>query len=221
MRADIKVHVVNYGRKHLYMRYRDPVTGKAVTRTTGKSRRRDAERVAAKWDADLQEGRYKSPLKVSWIEFRHRYEDEVLSGLASKTVSKVDVVFGMMERFLNPQKLSSLTAGVISRLQNELRKEGLAETTIKGHMAHLKAALNWGKSVGLLHEVPKITMPKRAKNSKMMKGRPNTGEEFERLLAAVTRVVNGEVAESWKHFLRGLWWSGLRLEESLHLYWID
>ena len=25
------------------------------------------------------------------------------------------------------------------------------------------------------------------------------------------------VAESWRHYLRGLWWSGLRLEESLEL----
>lgn len=28
-----------------------------------------------------------------------------------------------------------------------------------------------------------------------------------------------EAAESWKHYLKGLWWSGLRLSESLDVYW--
>ena len=27
------------------------------------------------------------------------------------------------------------------------------------------------------------------------------------------------VVESWRHLLRGLWWSGLRLGEALNLYW--
>jgi len=53
----------------------------------------------------------------------------------------------------------------------------------------------------------------------MMKGRPITGEEFDRLLKKVAKVVGQAAAESWLHYLRGLWWSGLRLEESLELYW--
>ena len=31
--------------------------------------------------------------------------------------------------------------------------------------------------------------------------------------------VNPAVVASWRHYLRGLWLSGLRLEESLDLYW--
>ncbi len=34
----IKVYVVDYGRKSLYMRYRDPVTGKQIARSTGTDR---------------------------------------------------------------------------------------------------------------------------------------------------------------------------------------
>ena len=42
----IKVHVVDYGRKHLVMRYVCPQTGKQVAKSTGvpKTRRREAER---------------------------------------------------------------------------------------------------------------------------------------------------------------------------------
>lgn len=60
-----------------------------------------------------------------------------------------------------------------------------------------------------------------------MKGRPITGEEFDRMLDAVPKVVKmkgstkedkARVVESWKFYLRGLWYSGLRLSESLELY---
>ena len=73
--------------------------------------------------------------------------------------------------------------------------------------------------MGLLTEAPKIDMPKRAKGSRKMKGRPITGEEFDRMLAKVPDVVGEAAAESWRHYLCGLWWSGLRLGESLELYW--
>ena len=52
-----------------------------------------------------------------------------------------------------------------------------------------------------------------------MKGRPIAGEEFDRMLARVESVVGKDAADSWKHFLRGLWLSGLRLGESLNLWW--
>jgi integrase len=236
MNDEIKVHVVNYGRKNFYMRYLDPVTGKQVPRSTGKSIRREADRVAAKWEAELQEGRYKSPSKVGWAEFRIRYEDEVLPRLADKTAEKVWAIFNAVERHLKPEKLASLTAERISYLMSKMREAGRAETTIKSNMAHLKSSLNWGKRIGLLFEVPNIDMPRRAKGGKIMKGRPITGEAFERLLSKVSSVLFPEkrkkhtpkepspaerksIVRSWKDLMVGLWWSGLRLEESLELYW--
>ena len=86
-------------------------------------------------------------------------------------------------------------------------------------LAHLKAALRWAADVNLLVKAPKIKMPKRAKGGKLMKGRAIAGEEFDRMIAKVVDVVGVPAAESWTHFLRGLWWSGLRLAESLDLWW--
>lgn len=79
--------------------------------------------------------------------------------------------------------------------------------------------LNWAKRVGMLHDVPSIEIPKRANGSKMMKGRPITGEEFERLIAKVPDAVGEPAVDAWRYFLRGLWWSGLRLDEALNLWW--
>jgi len=132
---------------------------------------------------------------------------------------KSSVVFNLVEKIVNPLRLADLTESHISHWQATLRKEGLSETTIKSYSAHLKAALRWAERMGMLVKVPKIDMPKRVKGAKVMKGRPITGEEFERMLAKVPAVVGKAAVQSWVHYLKGLWWSGLRLGESLELWW--
>jgi integrase len=106
--------------------------------------------------------------------------------------------------------------------------------------------------VGLPVALPKFPKLSRAESAGLMKGRPITTEEFERMLekveagllkvpkpmkpAGTKRRRNDEVvskhreqrlasvaaaSESWRHYLRGLWLSGLRLRESLELTWCD
>lgn len=222
--SEINVRVVDRGRRYFYLRYRDPVTGRNVEKsseveTGGKAQRRKAEKEAAVWEADLKAGRYKSPSRVTWAEFLDRYDREHLSSLADGTHSKAWAVFNSVTEILRPARLASLTAEAISRYATELRKKGRAESTIQSNLQHLKAALNWAVEMEILPEAPKIRMPKRAKNSKVMRGRAVTSEEFERMLGKVSAVVGEEVSESWRHFLTGLWWSSLRLTEALTLTW--
>ena len=166
-------------------------------------------------------GRVDRTSNISWSEFRRRYEDEVLSGLAHTTGQKNATVFNSVEEILRPSRLRDLTAARLSYFQAELRKGGRAETTISGYRAHLRSALNWAVEIELLPRLPKIPKLKRAKSSKIMKGRPITDEEFEQIVAAVESIVGEKAAGSWRHYLEGLWWSGLRLAESLELYWDD
>ncbi len=216
---EIRVSVVDYGRKYLMMRYVDPITGKQKARSTKTTGRRDAERVAAKWEAELREGRYKPPARMTWADFRERYEDEKLPSLAERTAEPVRAVFNHVEAILNPARLGDLTAETLSYFQAQLRKLGLKESTVGAHLAHLRSALGWAKSVGLLAEVPKIQQPHRAKGKQRhMRGRPITEEEFDRMLAATPKVCPRD-AGSWQRYMHGLWLSGLRLEESLKLSW--
>jgi hypothetical protein len=84
----IKVSVVSYpDRKYLMMRYIDPMTRRHIARSTGTVNRRAAEKAAAKWEAELQEGRYQPDANVSWSAFRERYETDVLPSLAKSTGS--------------------------------------------------------------------------------------------------------------------------------------
>lgn len=243
---EIKVHVVDRGRKYLYLRYVDPVTGKAIEKSSKSTTQKDAAKAAGKWEDELREGRYKAPSKVTWADFRTQYGDEVLPGLADNTDGKVAAVFEAVERIINPEKLAALTAGKISQFvkvfrceemtvqRNELvadekgRKRRVkksktitvkrSESSVQSYLATLKSALNWAQRVGLLHVVPNIDMPKRAKGSKLMKGRPVTGEEFDRMVSAAEKV-RPEDSADWQRFMRGLWLSGLRLEEAINLWW--
>ncbi len=149
--------------------------------------------------------------------------------MAPRTGEKITSVFDRLEREINPRRLWDLDEKRLSAFVSKLRagegEEGkgkLAESTIAGHLAHLKAALNWAKLQKLIAHLPAFPRLKRAKMSKgakVMRGRPITTEEFERMLGKVEEVVGQVATDRWTFFLRGLWASGLRLTESLELYW--
>ncbi len=115
---------------------------------------------------------------------------------------------------MNPDRLVKLTAAALSRFQAKLREEGMGEVTIGTTLRHLRAALSWGVDVGLLPAVPKMAIP-RAGGAR---SRAVSGEEFDRMLAAVPKVRPND-APAWEFYLRGLYLGGLRLEESLALSW--
>lgn len=75
------------------------------------------------------------------------------------------------------------------------------------------------KLVGAGTPFPKVHRKKKSTGTTPMKGRPVTGEEFERMLAVVPAVVGDVSAAAWRFYLHGLWTSGLRLKESLDLWW--
>ena len=225
----IRVYVVEFGdRPNYQLHWRDPITQRLRTKTTAIARtglsreRKAAERLAGELQLQLEQGAASLPSRVTWEEFRRRYEAEVLPGLAKETGSKVRVVFGLVEEVLSPQRLRDLKEARISHLAATIRKRGRAETTIQSYMAHLKAMLRWAVAQKLLTTCPtfpKVHRKKKSTGMTPMKGRPVTGEEFERMLAVVPAVVGDVSAAAWRFYLHGLWTSGLRLKESLDLWW--
>jgi integrase len=240
------VKVASHGSKrtsgNLMMYYIDPVTEKRVARSTGTTDRDNANRKAAVWEDELNSGRYFSPNKITWEEFRTRYEEEKLASLAEGTQEAAATALNHFERLIDPAKLSAVTSAVMSRFQSKLREEKREketirrqETTIDGILGHLRAAFNWSVSVGMMHRLPDMHRPKRAKGRKLMRGRPITTEEFERMLGKTAEAMtpkpnkrrpnpkspSPKTIAAWKHYLTGLWLSGLRLAESLILSWND
>jgi hypothetical protein len=88
MNATIKVGVVKYDdRPNLVLLWTDPETGRLRTKSAGTPRRRDAERAAAKLEAEISDGKHSAMASVTWQEFRTCYEEDSLSGLADRTFS--------------------------------------------------------------------------------------------------------------------------------------
>jgi integrase len=177
-----------------------------------------AKDAAKRWQIELEEkGGLVTSINLSWPKFAEKYERQYLSGLAKGSLQKWRTARKHFERVIGPRYLRDVCKPIVSRFVAELRAERMKETTIYSHLRQLKAALNWAENEGHLKAAPNIKMPTKSKGKKM-RGRPITGEEFDRLLSAVDYVHPHE-ADKWRLLLRGLWLSGLRLSEALELSW--
>ena len=228
MADGIRVYVVEFGDRQTYqLQWRDPITQRLRTKSTNVPRtglardRKTAERLAGEMEAQLLAGSGGIPSRYGWAEFRERYEKEVVPGLSGKTAAKIRSVLDRLETEISPRRLWDLTEARISYFASQLRAGGLKESSIVSYLGHLKAALGWAHRQKLLPVRPAFPQIQRGRksNGRPMKGRPITAEEFDRMVAAVPKVVGDDTAPAWQRYLRGLWVSGLRLTESLDLHW--
>ncbi len=217
---EIRVHVVKYpDRANLVMRYRDPFNGRHVQRSTRTTKHSQAVKAAGKWEAELREGRYKVQSRMTWEEFRTKFEDEVLPAKAEGTGENKGTVFNHIEATINPQFVRELTTPRLSAFATMLRDGGMKETRLGAILAHLKPILKWAVRQGYLRTMPEIEMPERVnEGSQQMRSRAIVEEELDRMLAKVPDKRKRE-PEKWKELLRGLWLGGLRLSEALALSW--
>jgi len=201
------------------LKWVDPETRERRFKSAQTRKRSEANQKAGLLAKELSDGKYASGRNTPWDEFVIRYSAEVLTGLAPKTRSQLSTVFRMVDRLLGPKRVGDITSARLSKLAGLLRAEHKSEFTIRNYLAHLKASLGWAVSIRMLAVVPAFPTMARAKNQKTMKGRPISEREFNAMLEAVPVVVGEVAAESWRHYLRSLWFNGLRLRESLEVYW--
>jgi integrase len=217
------------------MQYEDPDTGRLRRRTTQTANRRDAERCAAQWEREIKAGADWSSGRLDWNLFRDRFRAEYLQGLAPRSREKAEQVLDGFGRIVCPKKLRDAKEATLSKYQKDLRDRGRRPATIKGNLAYIRSALSWALNNKLIDKMPTFPQTPRAKSSAVMKGRPITTEEFERMTEAVNSVIlkpnlskkktkaetDTERAGSWVYLLKGLWLSGFRLGEAMELHWTD
>ena len=213
------------------MRATGEKTGETELKSTGTSKKREAEKIAAKWEAELQEGRYRKRSRIRWEDFVDRFDESLVGRVKPSTVDSYLDSLPVFSKICRPTGARDLTTARISRFVVELRKPYKrkksrigeepedfyrSDATIARHLRHIKAACNWAHRQGYLAELPQFDMPK---GGDKMKGRPITEEEVAKMLTATEAIVGEAASDSWKLLLRGLWASGLRLGEALALRW--
>ena len=202
---------------YLAIRWLDPDSGRTCQRSTGCTRRRDAEREAAKLAEKLEAGIIDQ--EFGWDQFRERYEREKLAGHPCGTRKNWESVANRYEDTVNPQSIhQAADPRRISRYIGCLRADGLRETTITGHVRYLHAAFQWAADMLLIKMVPHWPKLVRQQKWRFMRGRPLTPAEFRRMLRAA-KVERPGNWRAWVRLLRGLWLSGLRIGEAIILSW--
>lgn len=217
----LTVRVTRYkDRKNLVLWWRDPITDRVKTRSAGTHKQREAEREAARLENKLRANEVVDE-RITWNVFRERVEDEKLPGLADKSQEAYRTAMNVLEDLIDPNRLAAVgQPSTLALFVRRLRERGIRETTVATYLRHLGVILRWATRQNLLAHVPPMPTVRIGKRNSVMRGRPVTAEEFERMLAAVaTMGWTEEHRPPWLRFLRGLWWSGLRLGESLAVSW--
>ncbi len=208
------------GRQSFEAVFTDPRTGQRHRKTLKTSNKREAEREAGRIEAELREGQWTATRRMDWSEFVRQYEAEGMFDLSEGSVRAFQDAAKKLQKLVPTRTVQDLTDEKLGRFTVLCLQEGLSKYTIAKHLRHLKAALRWAVERKLILECPVFRMPKGTSGGQA-KGRAVTGEEFERMLAAVPKVVGKSQVEGLRFLLKGLWWSGLRLGEALKLSWDD
>lgn len=225
MSDEIKIFVVDRGRRFLYLRYADPVDGKIHEKSARTKNMNAALRAAGEWLAELNASGPSSTGAMRWDKFRDQFSDDYLAHYSDSYATNVEGSLNVIEELMKPDTLARITEKWLTRLHTLARKRGVSTYTVRKYFQHLQTALKWAKEQGFIKSVPLFSKQTRQtkRGGKLMKGRPITGEEFDRMLAAVSKSLGSsasvDAVDSLKRLLRGLWLSGLRLGEALNLTW--
>jgi integrase len=218
--GQIRVYVVDYGRKFLQMRYRDPVTGKHVVRSTGKTGRRDAERAAAVWEAELQRTALQPDGNTSFERAVDLYDEQHLRNLVPRARAHTVKALADFQDACNPVLLRDVTSATLGHFESTLQRQTtLRPSTITQKVRAVISLMHFCRRQGLVNDVP--SRPRIATKSEGItsRGRPLTEDEFAKMLATVPQVIPPEFVADWQWSIECLWNSGLRLGEACELYW--
>jgi integrase len=202
------------GRPFYMAQWVDPDTGKKKTRSTKTAIKRDAERFAGNLAKKLEAGELDFKSRITWKDFRVRYQREYLSTLAEGTGKQYRCAMDCFEAKMQPNLLRSISKATIAEYRHKMAEAKLAVPTIKTRLGMIRAVMGQAEEWELIAKRPKFKLPK---GGDVAGGRAVTGEEFDRLVKAARE----ELGESWVHLLCGLWWSGLRIREAMSLRWAD
>jgi len=100
----------------------------------------------------------------------------------------------------------------------ECKYDRRSPNTVNSMLAAILAFVRYCYDHQWIDRVPPL---RKIEVDEVMRGRPITGEEFERMLQAVPKVVGEGPANGWRFALRILWETGFRIADLLDFSWDD
>jgi len=212
----VKVYVKKGKRGKWILRwFVDGVEKQATTQIPAvESKRKLAEREAALKEQELEKD---SLPPQDWDEFRKEYLKSI-DGQAKEAVKGVSRSLSWLEEICNPTTVQQVDSRMLSQFVTGLRAKGLAQTTINdNYLKRVKAAINWAFDMGFIPKRVKYKQ-KQTKVSRDLRTREVTTAELERMVQAA-KIARPTDYQVWQFYLKGLFYSGLRRTESIHLGW--
>jgi len=231
-----KVRIAKPGKRPYQLRYTCPTEKREVRISTGTHDEAEAERHKAELEAKLLLGlptqtaakRVVRDAQMPWEDFREEYTRLRVNTLRTETaMESAEVRLDVCESIINPRTLADMAKPeTLALLQAELlagvnsKKASRSAHTVRSYMTALKAALNWAHKP--MRWLPGPCQPDLidVDQNETLKGRPLTLGEFVQVLDACDGVCQPD-PDSWRFLLRGLWESGLRLDEAMNTSWND
>lgn len=183
----------------------------------------------------LPTGRSGSNESKSWQECFERYrkhgEPRMRSGSLEDAISRINIAERVFEKHREkcgfPEGLPVREVMALEALEflqdrllegDEGRYDYRSPNSVNGMMGAIMAFIRFCHTRGWIDSVPPI---QKIKTDEVMKGRPVTAEEFERMLEAVPKVTGQSSATSWIFALNVLWESGFRIGDLMDFHWDD
>jgi integrase len=198
-------------RKSLMLQWTDPESKRTKSRSAGTDDAKEAEKAREDLQYELNHNLHRDASRMSWDAFRKLFEAEYASARRLSTQRGYQATLDAFEDIVMPKRLDAVSARILSKFQEGLRKgkEGrkpAKASTVKLRLQLLRTVLRWAVGQKMLPECPKFPKVKVPKTYPQ----PVPAEMFERLYGKAPDAQT-------KAFLLCGWLAGLRRSEALAL----
>ena len=171
---------------------------------------------------------------LSWQEACDRYRAKFKGRSIADVTSRLSLAERIFEKRRAKQGLppgmtvqECFTDEAIEYFQDRLlageesRYASRSSMTVRSIVKTVMTFARYCKRKKWIAQVPEVEKIGDGEEEDPMKGRPITGEEFDRMLAAVTKVVGEGPTASWRFTLRVFWESAFRVADVMDFSWDD
>jgi integrase len=172
---------------------------------------------------------------LTWAECSEQYRNRMKSRMRPRSHRDTTYRLSTAERILRghykaqggppePLLADCTTRASLEFLQDALldgsesRRGSRSPNSVNSMMASIMAFVGYCRDHEWIDRVPRID---KIAVDEVMKGRPISGEEFERMIAATPVVVGKAAADSWTFTLKVLWESTFRIQDAMRFSWDD